>query len=183
MTPLSRPDDIDAQLARLGFQRREETCVMVSGGLADLPNRALPHGCRIEPLSHRALAETVGLFRGTPLAQRAAHAERLQGSPVPFHAFAVVNRAGASVACGQYALEAELAGLYDVFTAEGERSSGLATALCRHLLASASVHGGRAAYLQVESTNAGARRIYERLGFRVAYTYHYRIGPILDSDR
>ena len=110
VTPFSRPDDIDAQLARLGFQRREETCVMVSGGLADLPNRALPHGCRIEPLSHRALAETVGLFRGTPLAQRAAHAERLQGSPVPFHAFAVVNRAGASVACGQYALKAELAG-------------------------------------------------------------------------
>jgi ribosomal protein S18 acetylase RimI-like enzyme len=182
VTPFSRPDDIDARLAGLRFQRHEETCVMVSGPLTNLPATPLPHGCRIEPLSHRALAETVGRFRGTPLAQREAHAERLQESPVPFRAFAVVSRDGMVAACGQYALEAELVGLYDVFTVEEKRSSGLATALCRHLLASARDCGAETAYLQVEGTNAGARRIYERLGFRVAYGYHYRINPFAPRD-
>lgn len=66
-------------------------------------------------------------------------------------------------------------GLYDVFTSPAARSAGLATSLCQHLLAASAAHGAQVAYLQVEGTNAAARRIYERLGFRVAYTYHYRI--------
>ena len=175
VTPFSQPEGIDAELARFGFEAHEETCVMVSSGRVDRPPATPPRGYRIEPLSHRALAETVGQFRGTPLAQREAHAERLEESPVPFSAFAVFDRNGIAAACGQYAIEAELVGLYDVFTSPAARSFGLATALCQHLLAKAASHGGKVAYLQVEGTNVAARRIYERLGFSVAYTYHYRI--------
>ncbi len=32
-------------------------------------------------------------------------------------------------------------------------------------------------YLQVEASNAPARRVYERLGFADAYAYHYRSPP------
>ena len=177
VTPFSQPEGIDAELARLGFAAHEETCVMVATTVAGRPARTCPGGHRIEPLSHRSLAETVGLFRGTALAGREAHAERLQESPVPFSAFAVLDRNGGAVACGQYAVEAELVGLYDVFTSPASRSLGLATALCEHLLAESAAHGGETAYLQVEGTNVAARRIYERLGFEVAYTYHYRIRP------
>ena len=116
VTPFSQPEGIDAELARFGFEAHEETCVMVSSGRVDRPPATPPRGYRIEPLSHRALAETVGQFRGTPLAQREAHAERLEESPVPFSAFAVFDRNGVAAACGQYAIEGELVGLYDVFT-------------------------------------------------------------------
>jgi ribosomal protein S18 acetylase RimI-like enzyme len=37
--------------------------------------------------------------------------------------------------------------------------------------------GARLAYLQVEASNAPARRVYERLGFADAYAYHYRSPP------
>ena len=175
VTPFSQHEGIDAELARLGFEAHEKICVMVSSERVGRSSPTPPSGYRIERLSHRALAETVGLFRGTALAQREAHAERLQESPVQFSAFAAFDRHGVAVACGQYAIEAELVGLYDVFTSPSARSSGLATALCQHLLAESASHGGQVAYLQVEGTNIAAMRIYERLGFHVAYTYHYRI--------
>ncbi len=178
VTPFSQHEGIDAELARLGFEAHEKICVMVSSERVGRSSPTPPSGYRIERLSHRALAETVGLFRGTALAQREAHAERLQESPVKFSAFAAFaafDRHGVAVACGQYAIEAELVGLYDVFTSPSARSSGLATALCQHLLAESASHGGQVAYLQVEGTNIAAMRIYERLGFHVAYTYHYRI--------
>ena len=91
VTPFSQPAGIDDDLIRLGFEKLDETCVMVEDGLNERERSALaptlPRGYRMQPLSHRALAETVGLFQGTPLAQREAHAERLQESPVPFSAF------------------------------------------------------------------------------------------------
>ena len=87
----------------------------------------------------------------------------------------VVVKDGATVlACGQYAAEADLVGLYDVFTAPAARGHGLARQLCSWLLARAAEQGARHAYLQVEGDNAAARAVYHRLGFADAYACHYR---------
>ena len=177
VAPFSQPTDIAERLAALGFDREDETCVMVSTALAQSGATGFPSGFRIEPLSHHAMAQTVGEFRGTPSAQREAHAERLQASPTPYRAAAVVDSTGAAVACAQYAREGEVVGLYDVFTAEGRRGLGLASTLCEHLLNEAYAGGARVAYLQVEQANDAAQRVYRRLGFAVAYTYHYRVAP------
>jgi predicted GNAT family acetyltransferase len=37
--------------------------------------------------------------------------------------------------------------------------------------------GARTAYLQVESDNPVASRLYASLGFTEAYAYHYRLAP------
>ena len=65
-------------------------------------------------------------------------------------------------------------GLYDVFTPEAQRRQGHAERLCRALLALAREQGALHAYLQVGDDNAGAIQLYERLGFQLAYRYHYR---------
>jgi len=78
------------------------------------------------------------------------------------------------VACGQSAQEADLVGLYDIFTAEAVRGRGFAKLLCTHLLAEAHRQGARHAYLQVDGDNHAARGAYHRLGFGDAYAYHYR---------
>lgn len=178
VTPMSQPRGLDAHLAYLGYQALDDTRVMV---LADLdaprvaasaaPVSADALQCRSIPLD--AFAQRVGSWRGSPLAQRQAHAERLANAPVPFCAFeAIVG--GRAVACGQVAVEGDLAGLYDIFTDPAERGRGHATSLCRRLLAEAAARGARHAYLQVDAANLPARAVYHRLGFVDGYSYHYR---------
>jgi predicted GNAT family acetyltransferase len=45
------------------------------------------------------------------------------------------------------------------------------------MLSLSAQHGAKIAYLQVEAGNDPAERVYQRLGFTDAYTYHYREAP------
>jgi len=174
ITPFSRPEGLDAELAVRGYHALDDTRVMVT---TELPAaaEALPEGLRLERLDAHAFAEAVGELRGSPAAQRAAQAERLAASPVPYRGWALQRpEDGAILACGQTATEGELVGLYDVFTHPAARGQGLARRLCSGLLAHARADGARVAYLQVDADNAPARAIYHRLGFADGYAYHYR---------
>ena len=175
MTPFSQPPDLDRALEQRGWSRIDDTRVMLRAALDDLPSELLPPGLVWQTLGHRALAQAVGELRASPLAQRQAHAQRLELSPVPFRALAIRREDdGAVLACGQFAREADLVGLYDVFTAEPARGQGLARRLCLRLLERAREEGARSAYLQVEGDNHAARSVYRRLGFADGYAYHYR---------
>jgi RimJ/RimL family protein N-acetyltransferase len=173
ITPLTLPADLDASLDALGLRRFDDTRVMVLADLSAIdaprlaPNMSL-HAVGLEPFAQR-----VGALRGSPLAQRQAHGQRLVNAPVPFFAFEL-HVDGQLLSCGQFALEADLVGLYDIFTAPAARGCGHGRLLCRHLLALARERGARHAYLQVEGDNAPARAIYHRLGMTDAYAYHYR---------
>jgi len=178
ITPFTRPADLDAVLEQRGLSRFDDTRVMVLADLASLDNLPIGNtashvGITIESSGLESFAHRVGGFRGSPLAQRQAHAERLLDSPVPFFAFEVRDR-GSVVACGQFALEDDLVGLYDVFTSAPARGRGIAGLLCKQLLAQARSKGARHAYLQVEGDNHAARAVYHRLGFLDGYAYHYR---------
>lgn len=178
ITPFTQPSELDAELAARGYGAIDDTRVMVAATLDARDAPALPKGLSYEPLGHTALAAAVGALRGSPLAQRQAHAERLASSPVPFTALAIRRAAdGAIVACGQSAREGDLVGLYDVFVDPSLRGRGLARTLCARLLADARAAGAASAYLQVESDNASARAVYARLGFADGYGYHYRVRP------
>ncbi len=172
ITPFTLPPDLDEVLAERGLQRFDDTRVMVRADLS-IARSVCPAGVTIHALGLEAFAHRVGGFRGSPLAQRQAHAQRLLNSPVPFFAFEL-REDGEPLACGQFALEQELVGLYDVFTAGAARGRGMAGLLCRHLLARAHAQGARHAYLQVDGDNHAARSVYHRLGFADAYGYHYR---------
>jgi ribosomal protein S18 acetylase RimI-like enzyme len=173
VTPFSQPDGLDQLLAQRGLRRFDDTRVMVLADLAQLRRVGLADGASVQPVALEPFAQRVGALRGSPLSQRQAHGQRLINSPVPFTAFEL-RRDAQVLACGQYALEGDLVGLYDVFTAPAARGSGLATQLCSHLLADAQARGARHAYLQVESDNDAARAVYHRLGFVDGYAYHYR---------
>jgi GNAT superfamily N-acetyltransferase len=175
ITPFTRPAGLDGELAARGFGAIDDTRVMIAPALTHLHAPALPPGFNWAALGHAAMAEAVGALRGSPLAQRAAQAERLASSPVPFTALAIKREEdGALVACGQSASEGDLVGLYDVFVNEAMRGRGLAAALCTKLLTNAREAGAKSAYLQVEADNAAARAVYFKLGFADGYAYHYR---------
>ncbi|MDP1532824.1 MAG: GNAT family N-acetyltransferase [Rubrivivax sp.] len=175
ITPFTQPPSLDSELAGRGWHSIDDTRVMVCPSLpADLP-LALPAGHSWQPLPAAGFAEAVGAMRGSPAAQRAAHAQRLQLSPVPLSGLAICrDDDGAVLACGHSAIEAEWVGLYDVFTIEPARGRGLARLLCQRLLSLAAQAGARGAYLQVDAGNLPARTLYGQLGFSDGYAYHYR---------
>ena len=84
---------------------------------------------------------------------------------------------GRPVACGQATLERDLAGVYDMVTADDLQGRGLATLIVAELLTWAWTHGARHAYLQVNDDNAPARAVYRKFGFAAVYEYHYRARP------
>jgi len=172
ITPFTQPAGLGDELAAMGLRTLDDTRVMVCRQLPAERDR-LPAGLSLEPVGPGAFAHAVGGLRGSPLAQRTAHAERLQNAPVPFRGF-VLREQGEVVACAQFALEGRLVGLYDVFTANAHRGRGLARQLCKAMLSLAHAAGARTGYLQVEGDNEPARRIYTGLGFADAYGYHYR---------
>jgi ribosomal-protein-alanine N-acetyltransferase len=62
------------------------------------------------------------------------------------------------------------------------RNQGLGTALMRHVLAEARRLGATRATLEVRASNAGARRLYERLGFYVSGARrNYYTNPVEDA--
>ena len=178
VTRFTQPADLDEQLAVLGYTVLDPTRVMVKLGLQSRALPALPSGVQFEPLAAEAFAQTVGALRGSPPDDSAGHAHRLLHSPVPYRGYVLRDATTAQVlACGQFAREGRLVGLYDVFTHESARGRGLATLLCERLLSVSANEGSAVGYLQVSADNDSAISIYRRLGFVDGYGYHYRQPP------
>lgn len=178
LTRFTRPAGLDAELQALNYGVVDSTRVMICPTLPTRAGPVLPPGLHWTALDGAAFAEAVGALRASPPEHRASHALRLRWSPVPYQGYAIRRGAdGAVVACGQFALEADLVGLYDVFTQESVRGQGLASVLCERMLSISGQQGARIGYLQVDSENQPALKVYARLGFSDAYRYHYRELP------
>ena len=178
ITRFTEPPTLDDDLATLGWPKLDLTRVLVLPRLSNTEPSALAPGTHWDRLDAAEYAEEVGQLRGSPEAHRLAHAQRLAHSPVPYFGYAIRRDAdGLVLACGQYAREGNLVGLYDVTTRESARGQGLARQLCERLLSLSASDGAEVAYLQVESGNDAALSVYQRLGFVHGYTYHYREGP------
>ncbi|MBV8605648.1 MAG: GNAT family N-acetyltransferase [Pelomonas sp.] len=169
VTPYSQPADLDARLAALGWYRFDAADVMVRADLDGLPEAGA-----IVPVDATRYAETVGTLRGSSRREIDAHAERLRDAPRPYQGFFLTDANGALAACGQVVVDADIAGLFDVFTPPAQRGRGHGERLCSALLRHAANQCAQRAYLQVGSDNELAKRLYARLGFAFAYRYHYR---------
>jgi ribosomal protein S18 acetylase RimI-like enzyme len=176
ITPFAKPGDLDGALAARGYVAFDETFVQVAS-LEPAPQpAALPAGVTLADPDPAAFVDAVGDLRGSPEPQRDAHRERLRDSLLAAR-LAVLRAAGRIVCAGQTASDGDLAGVFDIVTAEDARGRGYATIVCAALLAWAAQHGARAAYLQVDAANAPALAVYRKFGFATVYAYHYRGRP------
>ena len=87
---------------------------------------------------------------------------------------AVIEHEGRFIACGQVAIDDDIAGIYDMATDEQFRGQGLARTIVGALLDWAQQHGATKAFLQVNADNESALAVYRRYGFQTVYTYDYR---------
>jgi GNAT superfamily N-acetyltransferase len=95
----------------------------------------------------------------------------LGGSPEAW--FASASREGQIVAVGRLAVASEWAGLSAIWVAPEARRQGLGQQLAAALCARARTRGIRSVHLQVETDNAAALALYERMGFARHHAYAY----------
>ena len=174
ITPFSEPQGLDRHLAEAGMARIDDTRVMVATDLDAYAHPVAALQDTFERADAASFAEWIGAGRGSSPAERSAHADRIGRPAVPHHCVLACDERGDIVAGGLVVIEGAIAGLYDVFTADGARGRGHGERLCRHLLGVAAHAGATIGYLQVDAANEGARRLYCRLGFADGYSYHYR---------
>ncbi|MFJ9901460.1 GNAT family N-acetyltransferase [Streptomyces sp. NPDC101152] len=91
--------------------------------------------------------------------------------------FAIVPGAEAPAAIGRCVVDGRWASFAAVEVAPEMRRRGLATTVMAALARRALDEGASAAWLQVETDNAGARALYARLGFTAHHAYHHYREP------
>lgn len=180
VTPFVRPRDLDDALGHRGYIAFDPTLVQVAPlGPASDPSPAAPRESADSAAITLAsppideFAREVAALRGSTDGQRAAHLERLAGTPLLTRSI-VARRDGRVVACGHAVLDGELAGIFDMVTDAASRSRGLATRVVAELLTWARRQSATHAYLQVDAGNVPALAVYRKFGFATAYAYHYR---------
>jgi ribosomal protein S18 acetylase RimI-like enzyme len=171
LTPFAQPADLDAELARRGYERFDETAVEAA---AIAPEHLRDSDAEVMSLG--PWVDAVGDLRGSSRAHRAAHLARLEATPLAMRAIAL-RAAGRVAATGLAIVEDDCVGLFDIITHEGARRAGHARRVVQGLLRHGWELGARHAYLQVQADNVAARRLYASFGFAERYTYWYRGRP------
>lgn len=171
LTSCSAVPDADAWLALRGYDYRGLSRVMTrplsDADLEGIRDRTWASGAAqwleafqtLSPRSDDDHAAHLGILR------RIEH-------PVAWAVHAPVQ---VPVCCGVGVLVDRYLGLFDVATHVQHQRQGLAQQLCRSMLAWGRARGAHTAFLQVVATNTSAIRVYERMGFQVAYSYWYRV--------
>jgi ribosomal protein S18 acetylase RimI-like enzyme len=173
VTSISPEKVLDAALERRGYRHEGASLVQVTS-MEDVAPHAAPAGMRFQSMAMAPWVAMVGRLRGWPEEDVAAHTRRMASSPLESHCLSLL--AGDDVAsCGLVTVEAEYAGLFDIYTAPAYRGKGLAGALCSRLLEAGRERGATIGWLSVDAENAPAISVYRRLGFETAYEYWYRV--------
>jgi N-acetylglutamate synthase len=164
---------LDAALDRLGWPIVNEVEVMVADldrpGLLDVAPIG-PVGLAAEP-DERWLAQFQHRTRPTRDVARAllTRHDRV--------AFARIEVDGQVAAIGRGVVDDGWLGLSSIAVGPQFRRRGLARAIVAGLVEWARPAGAQRSYLQVESDNAAAITLYERLGFWEHHRYRYRRDP------
>lgn len=82
---------------------------------------------------------------------------------------------GRIVGCGYGAIEGEYIGIFDVVVHKDFRENGYGNDIINGIFGTALQKNVTNAYLQITVGNTSAEKIYDKIGFREAYKYWYRI--------
>jgi ribosomal protein S18 acetylase RimI-like enzyme/antitoxin (DNA-binding transcriptional repressor) of toxin-antitoxin stability system len=156
-----------AELEARGWTR-EVTAELWTGALAPVADRASGEGV---VLSREADADWLARYQRKGASEAAL---RVLGSG-PSVWFATVPGEDAPAAIGRCVVDGRWAGFAAVEVDPALRRRGLTSSVMAALAQRALDEGASAAWLQVESDNAGARALYDRLGFTAHHAlHHYR---------
>ncbi|MFF9406885.1 GNAT family N-acetyltransferase [Streptomyces anandii] len=163
-----------AELERRGWVR-EVTAELWTGALAPVHDRAGGSGEDAVVLSRTADEAWLARYRRKGVSEVAL---KVLGSG-PSVWFATVPGEGgdAPAAIGRCVVDGRWASFAAVEVDPARRRQGLASAVMAALARQALAEGASAAWLQVETHNAGARALYAGMGFTPHHAYHHYRAP------
>ncbi|WP_342565481.1 GNAT family N-acetyltransferase [Paenibacillus sp. FSL R7-0345] len=173
ITPYIHPAGLDDLLSEQGYRMDSPSSVRVLE-LEQLPPLQSRHTLVI---SGQLTAEWLAVFaRQAELseAQRDTLSRMLSSSSLQ-QGYALLLKDGVPAACGLGVIQHGYIGLYDIITAPEYRRQGMAEELILGLLHWGRTQGASASFLQVVLANTGASALYDKLGYKEAYRYWYRI--------
>ncbi|MFI1537235.1 GNAT family N-acetyltransferase [Streptomyces anandii] len=163
-----------AELERRGWVR-EVTAELWTGALAPVADRAGGSGEDAVVLSRTADEAWLARYQRKGVSEVAL---KVLGSG-PSVWFATVPGAGADApaAIGRCVVDGRWASFAAVEVDPARRRQGLASAVMAALARQALAEGASAAWLQVETHNAGARALYAGMGFTAHHAHHHYRAP------
>ncbi|MFJ8492267.1 GNAT family N-acetyltransferase [Streptomyces sp. NPDC094038] len=165
-----------AELERRGWLR-EVSAELWVGGLAPVADRAEGAGVL---LSREAGEDWLARYQRKGVSEVALKV--LGGGPSVWFATVPGAEGDAPAAIGRLVVDGRWAGFAAVEVDPGLRRRGLATEVMAALARRALAEGASAAWLQVETDNAGALALYGRLGFAAHHAYHHYRAPEADGS-
>jgi len=177
VTPLAEPADLVDRLAALGYEAHETSRALYQPDLASIGPAALEAGItlRLDPTPGDGWLDAYLAL--SPLEPRkAATLRRMLDLIVPRACFGWLHQDGQPLAAAFVVVQGGLMGTYDVVTAPAARRRGLMRSLLGSLTGWAVAEAGaQSGEIFVVATNTPAVTLYEGLGYRELYRYHYRI--------
>jgi ribosomal protein S18 acetylase RimI-like enzyme len=168
LSPLAG-DDPDSILHRAGYRHADETQVMI----ASLGDLRIGPDVNIDAVPSPAWSAGFAAANGISPAMRDVH-DRMLASILMPTGYATLVADGKPIAYGLAVVERGMVGLFDIVTLPEARRRGAGRLLVKSLLGWGRSQGASSAYLQVLGSNEAARALYDGIGFREAYRYHYR---------
>ncbi len=174
LSPLTRPDELDAALASRGYESYAPVTVQIAAA-ADAAQGQPREGLELECHTQLhedwfALSGTQGRYVGEAVLVYRRMMERI----APRACFALARRAGEPVGVGLGVHGRGWVGIFSMLTLPEHRGLGIGREILREIAHWSVIRGGNHLYLQVEAENEAAQALYSGAGFEKLYDYHYR---------
>ncbi|MEK0312693.1 GNAT family N-acetyltransferase [Cohnella sp. 56] len=173
ITPLCESAGLDGRLDDYGYRLADRSLVLVRSLDAQVDVCSTDDLCVDGDLTEEWLATASRLLQLRP--EQTAIAAAMLASSSLRRGFFTLRSEGIPVAVGIGVIDDGDLGLYDIVTSLQHRNRGFGERLMRHILRWGQSHGAHGSYLQVIESNAAARRLYDKLGYRKLYEYWYRV--------
>ncbi|MCF2136645.1 MAG: GNAT family N-acetyltransferase [Candidatus Thorarchaeota archaeon] len=173
MTEASQPQELDDVLESMGYER-ELTVHVQTIETSKTRSAKTEAKSSVTPTPDKEWMR--GYTQATGYSEQSIHARLKIMERVRDHkGYALAKVDGTPAAVGFGVVTGEWVGLFGIATRKEFRRRGAATAVSKALISWGESVGARQAYLQVETDNIPAIKLYEQMGFATVYTYWYRL--------